>query len=76
MDAAFLQDFAHEMSGDARRVSVAMADTHRRLHRFSRIGWNKCDREPCHSVCVFLGDMAIVAMNIADVPGDGGGAAT
>lgn len=70
MNAAFLKGFEKEMAEDARRVSPVLAKAHRRLHRFSRQGWNKCDREPCHSVCVLLGDVAIVAMNVADLPGD------
>lgn len=70
MDRAFLDQMQQEMSDDARRVSVAMAAAHRRWHRFSRRGWNNCEKEPCHSVCVFLGAAAVIAMEVGAEGGD------
>lgn len=39
---------------------MAMADAHRLWH--GSIGYNKCELDPCHSVCVLFGDVAILLM--------------
>lgn len=52
--------FVEETRRDYRRVSRAMADAHRLWHDAG--GWTDCELDPCHSVGVLLGDVAVLIM--------------
>lgn len=53
--------FREEVKEDFRRVGRVMADARDLFHGPDR-GWNKCEQDPCHSVCVLLGDVALLLM--------------
>lgn len=64
-EAQLSQEFRDEVREDFVRASRAMADAHRLFH--DAAGWNKCEQDPCHSVCVLLGDVAVLLMG-SEVP--------
>lgn len=70
MDDQAVQQLRKEAGIDARRLSIALARVHRRMHPFTRIGWNRCEKEPCHSAGVVLGDLAILSMELDRDPRD------
>jgi hypothetical protein len=71
VDASLLEKLQADTPSTMRRASLAMADAHRRFHGAG--GWNKCELDPCHTVGVALGELALYAMAAADLPGDDAG---
>jgi hypothetical protein len=59
-EAQFREEVREEVCKDFVRASRAMADAHRLFHGSN--GWNRCELDPCHSVCVLLGDVAALLM--------------
>lgn len=57
--------FRQEVKDDLRRANQVMAQAHEFFH--GSVGWNKCEQEPCWSVHVLCGDVAILLME--DEPG-------
>ena len=55
---AFLQ-LRSDVHGDVVEVSRAMDDSHRFIHESGQ-SWLDCELEPCHSVGVLLGDLALL----------------
>lgn len=52
-----------DLQGDAVETSRAMDDAHRLFHD-PATGWNQCDLDPCHTVCVLLGDLAVLDLTL------------
>jgi hypothetical protein len=48
-----------DLQGDAVETSRAMDEAHRLFHDPDS-GWNKCELDPCHTVGVLLGDLALL----------------
>lgn len=64
--------FRAEAREDYVGVGRVMAAAHDRFHSdpFHPTSWNKCEDEPCHSVCVLLGDVAMIFIDfLADETG-------
>lgn len=58
-----MRDLVRQRFGESMRaVSLAMADAHDHLH--GEGGWNHCDQDPCHSVCLLIGELALVLMEM------------
>lgn len=55
-------ELINEVQHDYRRTSQVMADAHRLFHGSD--GWNKCEMDPCHTVCVFMGGVAVALMEL------------
>lgn len=52
--------FREEVREDFAQAVRAMDDAHRFFHGSD--GWNNCELDPCHSVGVLLGDLALLYM--------------
>jgi len=57
MDDASFRD---EVREDLVAATKAMAAAHHLFHDSG--GFNKCEQDPCHPVCVLFGDVAVMLM--------------